>query len=157
MYRNLFIYMNGSLLWKESRRGIRGRIAGTLGKDGYIRVTIAGERTPAHHIVWIMHGGEIPDGFEIDHINHIKSDNRIENLRLVRHSDNQKNMKRQERNSSGYTGVYWNKEASMWRARITANGKSIYSKNFDNWFDAVCWRMSKNNELTFNENHGRIK
>lgn len=41
-----------------------------------------------HRLVWIAFNGEIPDGYEINHINHDKSDNRLKNLELVTHSDN---------------------------------------------------------------------
>ena len=42
----------------------------------------------AHQIVWHLHNGPLPEGFEIDHINGLKSDHRIENLRAVVHRDN---------------------------------------------------------------------
>ncbi len=37
----------------------------------------------AHRLIWIYHYGPIPEGFEIDHINRKRDDNRIENLRVV--------------------------------------------------------------------------
>ena len=41
-----------------------------------------------HRLVWMAFVGEIPDGMEIDHINCVRSDNRLENLRLVTHKEN---------------------------------------------------------------------
>ena len=41
-----------------------------------------------HRLVWTTFNGEIPDGYEINHINHDKSDNSLKNLELVTHSDN---------------------------------------------------------------------
>lgn len=76
-------------------------------KDGYIRVMLDGKGYLAHRIIWEMHNGQIPNGMQIDHINHIRNDNRIENLRLVSNQDNQKNTKRSGNNKSGVTGVCW--------------------------------------------------
>ena len=44
-----------------------------------------------HRVIWYYFNGEIPEGMEIDHINTIKSDNRLENLRVVTHADNMNN------------------------------------------------------------------
>jgi hypothetical protein len=41
--------------------------------------------------VWETFNGEIPQGYEIDHINTIKDDNRLENLRCVTHKENSNN------------------------------------------------------------------
>jgi hypothetical protein len=68
---------------------------------------------------------------EIDHINGIKTDNRIENLRLVTHQQNSFN--RSRLNAKGYS---WNKVAQKWQATITANGKNKYLGLFANEEDA---------------------
>ena len=44
-----------------------------------------------HHLVWEAFRGKIPDGMEIDHINTVKTDNRLENLRLTDRSGNMRN------------------------------------------------------------------
>lgn len=41
-----------------------------------------------HRIIWETFKGNIPDGYEINHINHDKSDNSLSNLELVTHSEN---------------------------------------------------------------------
>lgn len=44
-----------------------------------------------HRLVWITFMGKIPDNLQIDHINRIKNDNRLDNLRLVTPSENSQN------------------------------------------------------------------
>lgn len=84
---SIFDYRDGNLYWKHWKKGRRkDLLAGTKNNRGYIKVTVNGVQLYAHRIVREMHNGAIPDGMEIDHINHDRSDNRIENLRLVRRS-----------------------------------------------------------------------
>ena len=54
-------------------------------KNGYV---IVAHTRLVHRIVWETFNGEIPEGMEIDHINTIRDDNRLENLRLVTHKEN---------------------------------------------------------------------
>ena len=67
-----------------------------------------------------------PDFFEVDHINGNTLDNRKINLRLVTHSQNQKNMKTHKDNKSGYKGVSWHKKAKKWQVHIKLNNKKGY-------------------------------
>ena len=53
--------------------------------SGYVEVT---NHETLHRILWRVFNGEIPEGMEIDHINTIRDDNRLENLRLVTHKEN---------------------------------------------------------------------
>lgn len=58
---------------------------------GYINIkTKLGLKT-AHRIIWETFVGEIPEGYEIDHINTNKTDNRLENLQIVTHKENMNN------------------------------------------------------------------
>lgn len=67
-----------------------------------------------HRLIWETYNGEIPEGFEIDHINRNKLDNRLENLRLLTHKENLWN-----KESKGYC---WIATYKKWKATITANG-----------------------------------
>jgi hypothetical protein len=60
----------------------------------------------------------------VDHINRIKSDNRIENLRAADHSGNQMNTASRG-NQSGFRGVRFVPKTGKWAARIYRNGKEI--------------------------------
>lgn len=81
-----------------------------------------------------MHNGPIPEGYEIDHMNGIRSDNRIENLRLVSRSINNKNKKMQSNNTSGFTGVVFVKRRGKWNARVKENG---IQKNLGSFSTAI--------------------
>lgn len=61
---------------------------GTLEKDGYRRIGIDGRHAVAARVVYEVFVERIPDGMEIDHINTVRDDNRVENLRVVTHRDN---------------------------------------------------------------------
>jgi hypothetical protein len=63
---------------------------------------------------------------DIDHINQIKTDNRIANLRDVTDSQNHMNTKAPSSNTSGYKGVTFHKETGKWMAHAMLNGKSSY-------------------------------
>lgn len=73
-----------------------------------------------HHEVWEKANGKIPEGFEIDHINRVKCDNRLENLRLATHSENNRNVppkKKRANIHSKFKGVNWHN--NRWRSTIT--------------------------------------
>lgn len=86
----------------------RGGKAGRIDEEGYVIVSIKNRLYRAHRLVWIFHHGSIGSGLVIDHINCIRSDNRIENLRLVTVQINTQNRKKAHRNhkSTGIQGVY---------------------------------------------------
>lgn len=58
-------------------------------KNGYIQIS---NGQMLHRVVWEAFNGEIPEGMEIDHVNAIRDDNRLENLRLVTHKENCNNL-----------------------------------------------------------------
>jgi hypothetical protein len=64
---------------------------------------------------------------DLDHVNKVKDDNRIVNLRLATKQENKQNHSApQSNNKSGYLGVSWNKRAKKWKAQIQMNGKVKY-------------------------------
>jgi len=74
---------------------------------------------------------DVPFGYDTDHINRNKLDNRRENLRFATRSQNNANQRINSYNTSGYKGVSWNKSLKLWMAYIKVNGKRYvkYSKN----------------------------
>lgn len=98
--------------------------AGCKGKDGYRRIKFGKANWYEHRLAYFLTYGEFPD--EVDHINHIKDDNRICNLRGVSKSVNQQNRKgAQSNNKSGskVAGVYFVSQQSKFVVRLMENGK----------------------------------
>lgn len=81
-----------------------------------------------------------PDkGMVVDHINHLKYDNRRSNLRVCTQHQNNMNMKMKSNNRTGHKGVGIYK--GKYRARITYNGKDMTLGYFDNIEDAIAARQ----------------
>lgn len=107
-----------------------GDIAGTHCGKGYRKIAVTGKIYTAHRLAWLYVYGEFPKQM-IDHINGIKDDNRFANLREASGSNNQHNVKLRASNTSGYKGVYWNKQVNKWQARCEINGKCHLLGYFD--------------------------
>lgn len=123
--KKLFTYVNGNLIWNETRgRAKKGDIAGCLHHTGYITVRYKGKAYLAHRLIYIYHNQNIPDSLFIDHINGNRSDNLIDNLRLVNVQENGYNRKKVK-------GYSWDKAMQKWRAMIKINQKSISLGFFD--------------------------
>ena len=109
----------------RSKNSSTSKGAGWINGQGYKYIMVLGETYSAHRLAWLYVYGELPE-FQIDHINHDRSDNRIKNLRSVTHSENQRNRLIPSSNSSGIHGVSWNKFTKKWVSSITVNGKRIH-------------------------------
>lgn len=97
----------GLLTWLKGRgpKAKRGAVAGTMDKEGYRVVMLFGKLYKAHRIAWIYTYGCWPAA-EIDHINGVRADNRIVNLRDVSRTINAQNMHGPRRvNRTGMLGV----------------------------------------------------
>jgi hypothetical protein len=99
------------------------RFVGWKQNGGYICVDYKGCKILAHRIIWVLHYGYWPID-QIDHINGIRNNNSILNLREANHSTNGMNRGCQKNNTTGYKGVY--KMRDRFQARITINGKYVY-------------------------------
>lgn len=127
---------------------------GSLTPRGYLTTMFAGTPKRLHRMIYIMHNGEIPSGMEIDHINHIRTDNRISNLRIVSSSDNMKNKSLYKNASSKTHGVRFVKNRNKWAARIKVKGKDIFLGSFDEEGAAIKARLHAERIYKFHSNHG---
>lgn len=107
-----------------------GATAGSLSSPRYCQIRIEGYAYLAHRLVWLYIHGSFPPA-QIDHINGIKKDNRLVNLRLATGRENQANIGITTRNSSGFKGVCWKKQAQKWYAYGSENGKPRHLGRFD--------------------------
>jgi len=130
--RSLLSYdeLTGAFTWKDLR-GKRSAMAGSLTTNGYWAIVIKGKSYLAHRLAWLYHYGE-PPKYTIDHINRLKTDNRISNLRDVQMSLNQQNQVEARKGSkTGTLGVNYEKRTGKYRARIVINAKEILLGRFE--------------------------
>jgi len=145
--------ITGVFTWSTNRVCVSvGDVAGHISKSGYSTIRIKGVLYFAHRLAWLYVYNEWPDN--IDHINHNRSDNKIKNLRSVSHKNNLRNMSLSISNTSGVTGVYWDKKKKSWMALIMIDGKSKFLGYSKDKFEVICYRKSANNKYGFHENHG---
>ena len=130
-----------------------GDVAGYIGVAGYVRMKVLCKSRSAHRMAWLYVHGVHPKG-EVDHINGIKSDNRMINLRDVSCKVNSQNRKTRDDCGSGFLGVSKEKGARKYRVRIHLNGKEVCLGRFDKLSDAVKARLDADDKNGFHPNHG---
>lgn len=113
--------------------------------SGYIRISRKNTIMYLHRWIWEQLVGEIPEGHQIDHINGVKTDCRLENLRCVPQVYNLRNSKMRSDNTSGVTGVsYWKAGHAVRASVINHITKKQKCKTFsikkygESAFDLAC-------------------
>ncbi len=120
----------GKFYRKSSRlKKFVGSETGKLDKSGYIHVFVDGRRYQAHRLAWLYVMKQWPVS-DIDHINRVRTDNRICNLREANESQNCQNSDN-SRGVSKYRGVAWHKRNKRWISHIQIAGKHIHLGSFD--------------------------
>lgn len=125
LLKQLFNYREDGELIQKKKTSIRvcvGDVAGCIFDHGYRLIHIKGKFYYSHRLIWMFHYGYLPEN-QIDHINRIKSDNRIENLREVTQSCNMRNIGNLRNNTSGVKGVCFNKRSNKWGVTIQVLSK----------------------------------
>ena len=120
----------GLFWWKFPRRKRQlNKPCGNRGNNGYVRISIDHKFYQAHRLAVLWQTGKMPIG-DIDHINGVRHDNRIVNLRVVNRMVNLQNLKCAKRhNKIGMLGVQRNHNRFM--ARIKIGKHSIYLGTFN--------------------------
>lgn len=104
-----------------------GDIAGSLNK-GYMLIQMNKFRYMAHRLAFLYMTGSFPPD-QVDHINHVKCDNRWENLRPCTNQQNMWNRSKYKDNKWGYRGV--SKNGNKWMAQIRVGEKKLNIGTFD--------------------------
>ncbi|WNH10077.1 NUMOD4 domain-containing protein [Thalassobellus suaedae] len=100
-------------------------------RAGYLKVSLnknAKKKSfKVHQLVAMVFLNHTPNGREIvvDHINEVKTDNRVENLQIINHRENISKSKNRN-TTSKYTGVHFHKQRKKWEAKIWIKSKPIY-------------------------------
>jgi HNH endonuclease/AP2 domain len=116
----------GLFRWRKTDRMKRaGHVAGSKNSNGYVSIKMLGKSYKAHRLAWLVSHGSWPDG-QIDHINRVRDDNRIGNLRVVSNMENATNRGLNRNSTSGITGVTWHAQCGKWQAAIGRNGVHKY-------------------------------
>jgi len=102
-----------------------GKPAGTVNKViGYSTICVEHSYIYAHRLAWLYVHGSWPVD-QIDHINSLRHDNRLSNLREADRGQQEMNKPVSARNTSGFKGVSWTPREQKWRANIAADGKPL--------------------------------
>ena len=125
-------------------------------KDGYLSVALCKEGKGKTYKISRLVGFtflENPDNLpEIDHINRLPYDNRVENLRWCSRENNQRNIPKRIGSSSKYLGVSWYKRDNKWTASLSINGKRNnlgYFKTEEEAYAVWCNAVRENNLQEF--------
>jgi len=148
-------YETGVFTWRVKRmpRISAGDIAISYHPSGYLQTGIDGKRYLQHRLAFLYMLGRFPLN-HVDHINHIRNDNRWRNIRESDYKMNAKNQRMYSNNTSGCTGVIWHR--NRWEAQMRINGVSVYIGVFKNKENAIKARKKAEIKHGFHENHGEV-
>lgn len=137
--------------WGAWNARYAGTSAGWVEAHGYIRVSLGDRAHYAHRLIFLREYGWFPD--QVDHINGLRDDNRLCNLRAADNTTNARNSKLRVDNTSSRVGVSWHE--NRWRALLFIDGRYISLGRFTD-FDAACAaRAAAEVAYGFHPNHGR--
>lgn len=135
--RKVYYVLNGTLYKTFKSKETPHKSVGYFDKGcGYLRMKYKGKAWLVHRLIFILEHGHLPEF--IDHINKIKVDNRVENLRACGYKgENTVNSKIRADNTSGYRGVTKVTNSKSWQASIFQKGRRQYLGSFADPKDAA--------------------
>ncbi len=136
----------GVFTWKRGpRAGLR---AGSVDKTaGYEQIGIDGKLYRSHRLAWLYVHGSWPAG-QIDHINGVRDDNRMANLRDASSDTNNQNRKGANKNNgSGLLGAHFDARTGRYMASIMKKRRQIFIGRFDTAEQAHAAHLAKRREL----------
>ena len=146
--------MTGIFTYRVTRGRMRaGDRAGCIHRRGYRSIMVDGAQRTAGRLAVLYMTGRWPKEF-VDHINHVRDDNRWENIRVVSCQENQRNQTLNIRNTSGVTGVGWCEVRKKWRTAIQTKGRRKSLGVFTDFDKAVAARKAAEIKYNYHPNHG---
>ncbi len=125
----------GLFAWAKPRRGVViGAKCGRISVYGYLEICIDRVLHRAHRLAFVYMAGDCPEF--VDHINRDRADNRWANLRAATHQENCINGSIRRNNTSGASGVTWDKARERWRAQARIGGRKTNLGRFADKADA---------------------
>jgi len=121
----------GDFTWvkKHCRKVVVGSKAGSITGQGYVEIAFLNMRFLGHRLAWFYANGHWPVNV-IDHIDGVRTNNRLKNLRDVSYTENNQNMRQcRGQNTSTFLGVTALKKG--WKARIKAGNRQIHLGTFE--------------------------
>ena len=139
-------------IWNANYSGNEAFV--TYNENGDLTGGILRRKYKSHRVAYAIFHGVWPENY-IDHINGVRDDNRIVNLRDVSRAENMKNAAVSSANTSGAIGVDWLKVNKKWRARIKVDGATINIGCYKTKKEAMSARKDAEKKYGFHVNHGR--
>lgn len=121
--------------------------------SGYKIGGINGTVIRAHRVIFLMVHGYEPDF--IDHDDHDRSNNRLNNLKDVTFGQNRRNQSKLSHNTSGVTGVCWDNARQKWMATISVGNKNKFLGRFDSKEKAIQARTNAEILYDYHPSHGK--
>ena len=131
---------------------VRNKKSGTIlkggYKNGYMRVDLQKQKLYIHRLVATAFIENPLNKLDVDHINHIRDDNRSCNLQWYSIIENRVTKCKKKNNSGYFSGIYYEKVSKKWAMRVTllekCNGvRLIHTERFTDVEDAVSARKLK--------------
>ena len=139
-YENYLIYNDGRVFGKKRNKLLKPR----TNSRGYKHLTLhKGGKRKTHNIHRLIaeHYIDNPENKRcVDHINRIRTDNRIENLRWATYSENGQNKTLSKKNTTGHKYVSYSNRDNKWQFQKSIN-KKISTKSFKTKTDALCYKF----------------
>lgn len=129
----------GNFVWLKKAANntkLNQPIIGSITSSGYVKIRFLRKQYVAHRLAWLYMTGSWPKE-EIDHINHVRWDNRWTNLRAATRQQQSACARLSSNNLCGYRGVSWDSRCEKWFGRIKYNGEVTYLGHYDNKEDAA--------------------
>ena len=153
--------VTGFFTWNVHQGGhiVKGTRAGYINAEGYEVLTYKGCKFKAHRLAMIKQGHSLSVKEVVDHIDHNKTNNAYNNLRVVSRAENSKNIRATRKSLTGHQGIWLNPKTQQYHAYIelTVDGKKTrpWQKIFKDIRDARSERAQALLDLGFHPNHGK--